>query len=528
MRTTHTPHMSRLPAAPRQYQPMYGVCSPRQHRPMQHRPMSTRAVKRAPSATTRLQPRSQEDEELELCGTGFTCREVGTRAVQAWVAFQAVSFLFQLSLWREVGNHLDAYSRTLDTQCPPGSGRREQVCLGPMWNLSSSQNLALEGRHTDAFIHHSHHKFRGRSHFHEMEPELHWNRSNQTENPNASRTFEFTIRSVPSTFLVAVEPVSRAAQVNETPPEAPPNNSEEALHVEENSAWMLKVERVDPPQTTRSFVRSQSGSAALTFEDLSDEAEKTLAQKGRVLWRATLQNRGYSRRQTRFSVFVEDSAIPHLADIHSSSQCSFARSWRAFNQQHQGRSHEYLALSRALLGLFLPINAAVVVLVGYFFQKEVGFCFHTIVMFKFFLVDVPQQACVVLYLLGWYEAEGLRCQLCLFHPQHCEEEHPFRLANSIAFACTVLSGLVNQLIIRPVWKRHYTEEDECLQVFVRIGMASVSILPFTTGVYYTTSALLYSPVAAQVFFFVPCCMGWFTVALVLFCWVYACCSDCDK
>lgn len=465
---------------------------------------------------------------MELCGTGFTFKEVGTRAVQAWVAFQAVAFVFQLSLWREVSNHLDSYSRTLDVQCPPGFGRRERVCLGPMWNLSSSQDLALEGRFKEEFAHHAHHKLRGRSRLHEMEHDSDWKRSNQTENPNASRSWEFAIRSVPSTFLVAVEPVSRAKQVNETPPDAPSNNSEEALHVEENSAWMLKVERVDPPQTTRSFVRSHSGSQAMTFEDMSDEADKTLAEKGRVVWRATLQNRGYSRRQTRFSVFVEDSMIPHLADIHSSSQCSFARSWRAFNQQHQGRSHEYLALSRALLGIFLPINAAVVVLVGYCFQKEVGFCFHAIVIAKFLMVDVPQQACIVLYLLGWYESEGLRCQLCLFHPQHCEEEHPFRLANSIAFTCTVLSALVNQLIVRPVWKRHYDEEDECFQVFVRIGMASISILPFTTGVYSCTSALLYSPVVAQVFFFFPCAMGWFTVALIGFCWVYACCSDCDR
>ena len=43
---------------------------------------------------------------------------------------------------------------------------------------------------------------------------------------------------------------------------------------------------------------------------------------------------------------------------------------------------------------------------------------------------VQLQICIVLYLLGWYEADGLRCQLCLFHPQHCEDEHPFRLANS--------------------------------------------------------------------------------------------------
>lgn len=39
----------------------------------------------------------------------------------------------------------------------------------------------------------------------------------------------------------------------------------------------------------------------------------------------------------------------------------------------------------------------------------------------------------MLYLLGWYEEDGLRCQLCLFHPQHCEDEDAFGLVNSVTW-----------------------------------------------------------------------------------------------
>ncbi|CAE7542545.1 CAPN15 [Symbiodinium natans] len=129
-------------------------------------------------------------------------------------------------------------------------------------------------------------------------------------------------------------------------------------------------------------------------------------------------------------------------------------------------------------------------------------------------MDVPQQVCIVLYLLGWYELEGLRCQLCLFHPQHCEPEHPFRLANSAAFLCTLMSSVANQIIIGPSQKGKTSGEpgSEC---FVRIGLLCVSVLPFTTGVFWATSALLWTPILARILFFLPCVLGawesWFCV-----------------
>merc|ERR1712046_115954 len=106
--------------------------------------------------------------------------------------------------------------------------------------------------------------------------------------------------------------------------------------------------------------------------------------------------------------------------------------------------------------------------------------FHLVVVAKFLLQDVPQQVCVILYLLGWYEAEGLRCQLCLFDMDHCGVEEPFHFANAIAFGCVLLSSVANQLLVRPIIKKRYTEDDICMHWVVRGGGACLATLPFTT------------------------------------------------
>jgi len=238
--------------------------------------------------------------------------------------------------------------------------------------------------------------------------------------------------------------------VGETPAEA--NVSAEEAPYLEDVRWSLHVLRVDPPQTAKDFRQVHHGTDVVNIEDLSPESQQRLAKRGDVRWRATLTNRVYSPHRWRFVAFVEDSAVPHLADIHASSRCSFVRAWKAFNRQHQGHSHVALSWCSALLGFFIPVSAAAAFIVYRCSaaageqDAENGCCdcggygFHVVVMLKFLTTDIPQQVCIVLYVLGWYEAEGLRCQLCLFHPRHCEEEHPFRLASLIAFSCTSLSS----------------------------------------------------------------------------------------
>lgn len=497
-----------------------------------------RSERRDPSVATKLLPQQDDEEAMDCCDVGCTLREVAPQAVQAWLLFQVLALLFQASLWWEVSGHLSHFEDTLATQCTSAQ-TQHGVCLGPMWNLSTWQETTLEGD-GEEFQRPSR---RRRQHLEAEERGMeHWNWPG-FPNPSASHSFDFATRSSPPTFLVAVQPLARAHHMGEEPANA---TSDEALaELEESVHWYLRVTRVDPPLTTRDFVGYYYGSNAFTIRDLSEEALTTLGTRGEIRWRGTLTNRGWSRLRTRFAAFVED-ALPTAVSLagthgHLSAEvepeepgCSFAHAWKAFNARHQGRSHKALSWCRTVLFLCVPLSALVVGLVAWSLKHEkgnrpggVGLYFHSAVFAKCLLVDVPQQVCIVLYLLGWYEAEGLRCQLCLFHPQHCEPEHPFRFSNSVAFSCTLFSSVANQLIVRPVWKKFYTEEEECMQTTARIAHACLATLPFSTGVFWATSSLLSTPVLVQVLAFGPCVIGWLTVVGLFFCWLVACCGACE-
>eukprot|EP00929_Paragymnodinium_shiwhaense_P095971 TRINITY_DN57346_c0_g1_i1.p1 TRINITY_DN57346_c0_g1~~TRINITY_DN57346_c0_g1_i1.p1 ORF type:complete len:636 (-),score=111.77 TRINITY_DN57346_c0_g1_i1:312-2219(-) len=366
--------------------------------------------------------------------------------------------------------------------------------------------------------------------------------------PNTTLSFNFSTRSSPPTFLVAVEPVSQAHRLGEAAAEVPddgiPKNLEAAAALEE-IRWSLQVERIDPPARVefgadstgghawRRRPRVYSGLDVVTFEDLSPEAVQSMASKAAVTWTATLTSRSRSARQTRFVAYVEDSAVPHLSAVHAASKCSFTKSWKEFNLEHQGRGHQTLSFCRTMLGWSLLVTIAFAALLHQCIFGAVGndccegYGFHSVLLAKFAVVDIAQQVCIVLYLLGWYEASGLRCQLCLFHPSHCEEEHPFKMTNSIAFLCTLLSSIANQLLFRPSYRRKATEEDDCCMFTSRLSALCVSTLPFSTGVFFASSAILPSPLLIQVMLGIPCLIGWMTLVIMFMGWCHACCSECN-
>jgi len=296
--------------------------------------------------------------------------------------------------------------------------------------------------------------------------------------------------------------------------------------------WSLEVRRKDPPQAGSALHRLHTGPDAVTFEDLSSESRQALAARGRVQWQATLTERSHGPRKTRFVAFVEDAVTPHLAEIHASPQCAFGKSWKEFNLQRQGHRHRALEWCRFLLGIFVFVGGAAV----YAVHAEVStqqmhssnYRFHLVVFAKFVLQDVPMQLCIVLYLFGWYEAYGLRCQLCLFDPKHCSDEEAFHIVNLIALACTLLSSVANQLLIRPVVKKTYTEDDICVQYCVRVGGVCVAVLPFTSGLCWASRSLIPMPLLVHAMFAIPCGIGWLTLGGLLCLPVVECCDDeCD-
>lgn len=437
------------------------------------------SVPLAPSCKTmsgsRVISAGQQDEP-DLLESGFTWDFLGPGAIKIWFWFQIVSLFFQASLWMEVSGHLSTFQDILSRECPP-SRSQHGVCIGPMWNVSDWEDFVLS--------------------------------SSAWAN---SRTFSFSTRSNPPTFLVVVDPVAKSSDDTQDP--SSPVSSDVSEQVDDvNVPWILEVVRTQPPQIGSTFRRSHNGQQAMTFEDMSVETQDHLKAVGKIEWKATLTSK-YSKK-VRFVAFVEDSATKHLSDIHGSNTCAFGRAWKSFNEQHQGHSHRVLSWCRFLLGIFLWIGGSTVYAVHSSWHTKSGlfskFRFHLLVMVKFVFMDIPLQICIVLYLFGWYESYGLRCQLCLFHPEHCGDEDPFHMANATAILCTLLSAVCNQLLVRPAYKKSYSEDDICIQYLVRVGGLCVSTLPFTTGMCLASQSLLSLPVTTHIICAVPCGIGWLTL-----------------
>jgi len=530
------------------------------------------------TATTRLHGADLDEEDL--CGSGLTCRTISSLEVRAWTALQVMGLFFHWSLWREVGEHLSLYDATLAENCAPPR-RRHGICLGPLWNLTSWHETTLVGAGyaTWRVGNHDEHGFRHRSPFlrnrrssrhfgvddlpaqqfdsvAEIDDEIKALKADTTAriaelearrrvlngsavngDPASTFVFEFETRSSPPTFLVTVEPLARGSRQGEEPPTQPP--AEDTISDRSqvyNWPWSMKIIRLDPPvlpEQVTPFRREAEGASVMTVEDLSNDAVRAVQQRGSVKWQATLKNEAGGSRKTRFAAYVEDSVAPHLAAIQESSRCAFTPAWKAFNEERQGDNHSLLSWCRFLLGLFMPLSAAAICGAARNMEAQDTCCdglgFHTLVTLKFLFVDVTQQFCMVLYLLGWYNSDGLRCQLCLFHPSHCEEEHPFGLSNTGAFICTLASSVAHQMLLRPLskGKKFMTSEDVCFRHGLRMLAVSISILPFTTGVFLASSALLAHPMLARCIFFIPCALGW-TAVFMLFCmWMRAVCRECD-
>jgi len=451
-------------------------------------PLASSALK-APVPSCASSPGAAKAEDTDILDSGFTLRSLGAKAIRWWLVFQAVGLFYQLLLWREVSGYLAIYEEAVEIQCS-ANRRQHGVCIGPMWNLSTWQDFVLS----------------------------------DTSSWENSKSFDFFTHSSPPTFLIVVDPVSETKDDKSEPNAAPDVDmqTEEAKDVH----WSLDVSRVDPYLIGNGFHRFHKGQQAMTFEDLSLEAQQAQAAKGRVGWRAKLNSR--YRHKARFVAFVEDSATEHVAQVHGS--CAFGRSWKSFNEQHQGRSHKTLAWCRFLLGVFLLVGGAAVYVVHSESSPAVAgqmgkYRFHTIVGAKFVFQDIPQQICMVLYLFGWYESNGLRCQLCLFHPDYCTQENPFHFANLVAILCTLLSSVSNQLLIRPVYKKAYTEDDICLQYTIRVSGVCVATLPFTSGMCWASQSLVSMPLVMHLLFAIPCGIGWLTMVGLICVPILVCCDE---
>mmetsp|Transcript_19606 Transcript_19606/g.45597 ORF Transcript_19606/g.45597 Transcript_19606/m.45597 type:complete len:467 (+) Transcript_19606:54-1454(+) len=403
-----------------------------------------------------------------LCCDDFRPRRLKAPVVLAWLVVQILGLLFQVILWLEVGRNLEAFEDTLAQNCAPAL-RQHDICLGPAWNLSYSGSLVFPPSESQAD-------------FDYVIPK--------------TQSFSFRTASHPPTFLLGIQP---------QPPHA-------------SAQWQVALH----PAGKSSFFPYP---AALPSHGWGSRYSVVSSKKEEPAWEGTINLRTKYSEEARIDVFVVDSRIAHLEDIHQQKQCSFEGSWQNFSERGQGKHHRVLSFVESATGFFLMVQLilAGIVLRRFFLFVDTGKLLSRVIVFKFFVQDFAQQMCIAAYLFAWYADNGLRCQMCLFHPSHCDDQHPLHSTNLLVCLFTLLSAVANQLLLQAKLKPGYDSEDECVLCFFRFVMVSVSILPFSTAMCFL-SAVLFHLKSVVIYFLVgiPTVLGWGTVTCVP---LFVCCDD---
>jgi len=412
---------------------------------------------------------------ISFCCDDFKARRLKAPLVLGWLALQVLGLLYQAVLLNEVSNNLTAYEATLAEYCGP-EHRQHGICLGPVWNLSFSAMLSFPGTQQGED---------GQADFDFVIP--------------SDSTFTFQTASQPPTFLLGVEPQPPHARASWRVSISPRAGGDE---------WGIARKLPDVKGTgsryqvlTSPAFRGPSWSGSLSMESKFPDA-------------------------TQIHIYIVDSRIKHLEDVHDQPQCNFEGSWENFNQRHSGDHHRILSWAQTATGFFLAVSLALVALVLYrfFYYVESGKLLSRVIALKFAVQDFPQQMCIVAYLYSWYASNGLRCQMCLFHPHHCDDQHPLHWTNLLVCFFTLLGAVANQLLIQAKLKK-YDEEEECFLCVARMAMLSISTLPFSTGLFILSASLLH---LRSVIVYIICgglmMVGWGTLLCVP---VVAICDDED-
>ncbi|CAE7571088.1 gpr180 [Symbiodinium pilosum] len=311
-----------------------------------------------------------------------------------------------------------------------------------------------------------------------------------------TQTFAFRTASHPPTFLVGIQPQQ-------------PHTS---------AQWQVSLHPAGKSGSLASSPPTLSHGWGSRYQVVTERREEPA-------WEGFVNLKSKYADETRIDVFVVDSRIAHLEDIHQQKQCSFEGSWQNFSEREQGRHHRVLSFTESATGCFLLVQLVLagVVLRRFFLFVDTGKLLSRVIVFKFFAQDFPQQMCIAAYLYAWYAENGLRCQMCLFHPSHCDDQHPLHSTNLLVCLFTLLSAVANQLLFQARLKPGYDSEDECVVCFFRFVMVSVSILPFTTAMCMLSAVLLHLKSVLIYFLIgVPTVLGWGTIVCVP---LFVCCDD---
>ncbi|KAF4654463.1 hypothetical protein FOL47_009970 [Perkinsus chesapeaki] len=335
---------------------------------------------------------------------------------------------------------------------------------------------------------------------------------------------EFDVASNPPTVLIGVRPMGRC----------------------KNSArWRLRIF-----DETRKMEEQHTGAGPRSFV-VSSRHDGLMLSSNKWKLEFSLSNgiRQFGQDELcEVEIFAVDNQQPHLPRIHekfsgSDGQCEFAGTWLRLTDRHD---LSWMQFASKGVTNFLWLSCLLVAAVGYLVHRyglrnpraQVDH-FPAVVLLKSFLVDFFLQVFVLMYIYLWYGRNGLQCQMCLFHPDHCGgfDTDPMHGALRYVIITIVLSALMPQLLVRQKAflnrdARYVGMGDEidhfCMGGFTRLGLASLLLLPFTTGFLFLGPLVLVrgSGVSSSLYMLlaIPVVIGW---SLLLCVPTLALCDDVD-
>ncbi|CAD7970035.1 unnamed protein product [Amoebophrya sp. A25] len=446
---------------------------------------------------------------------GFRYHKILAPVAFAWCFFQLLALLAQSHFVSEVGSHAERYQRTVAANCGP-EHVVNGVCLGPSWGIVYDQIISLSGKTTTTG---------GNG----------WQPGDSLViMPDKVFSFSVSADDRKPTFLVGVEPQS---------PNADARYKLEVTHPSGAPIyWMrtpkLNIERVSKGLETGVFVANAGPWAGgrvqfqgrLELVPVPDEAQSNGASSEQ-------ESRRDSSSNNLFRVYVVDSQIAHLGTVHRQQKCDFPSTWENFSNRRAENLFHYLDGFYYLVQFFLVSQTIMLLLIMWRFLRfaDGSRLFTRLAVGKFCLQDFPQQFFLGLYFHAWYAENGMRCQLCLFEPEHCELENEFPLSwqNALLLVSLVVSALSTQFLVNPSENKTVlqlydgltlSEDEQIFTFFARTLLFALSVLPLSTFYVICARSIMHM----QHYFFlglsvtVLCVCGWLTAVLVPLC---ICCDD---
>jgi hypothetical protein len=409
----------------------------------------------------------------------FKSRRISRKWVQYWMILQVSLLVLQMYLFGEVASHSSVYNRTVKAACNENVAA---TCRSRLW----------QRRHTTSF----------------GADQISW------DNP---LEFKFTAAAW-SSYELQIDVLTE-------PPE---------LHI----PFELKVKRIGSSNAPEQafYEYRTTGISPVLLKQTNHSHVKDLFS-GHYFqpsqWEGSINlghppmtgHFAYSRHSQYFDRLKEQLksirvAVAEMVEGESNlfkknaPMCDLESTWAKVMLHSMSQGSNRLEWITNLLAISILGSVIVTVLVWMWFNgrraDSIGSLkFHYLVAAKTVVQDIPLQTLVLWYIFSWYEGSGgERCQLCILNIHHCENMSPFHLSNFFILVATLVSAVSNQFLFTTDSTQVKTEDDVGFVIFIRIMLACVMILPFSTAMVAFNGSLVQLPSLMHSIFLLPCFTGW--------------------